>query len=86
MLVLRNDRVSWVESIGTKRVIHQPAGTLVLLNIDREHLLNVKYRSRSKPGVWAAAVIKDYPAWPTDEEVDDDIEAFYEQHTTQSEG
>jgi hypothetical protein len=55
LLVVRNDTDSYVESIGKyPPVFRQSAGTMIFLNIYREHRLWHKKGKDAPSGVWAA--------------------------------
>ena len=64
--VVRNDTGSWVKSQGVRANRNQPSGTVVLLDINHPHSLDVVGGQRNgKKGVWAAAVVHSFTRWPT---------------------
>lgn len=80
MLIVRNDTASWVAARDVPPIKHQPVGTFVLLDIDYDHMLDVKYRSRSKSGVWVAAIVKEFDAWPDKQAVTAAVDGFFKQY------
>lgn len=56
LLVIRDDCGSWVETRGTK-VQRQPPGTVMLLDVRKQHRLNCSGGRKAKPGVWLAVAI-----------------------------
>lgn len=80
MIILRNDTNSWVISENTKPIKLQPPGTLILLDIEHPHSLNTKGGKRSTPGVWIAAIIKEFEQWPSKRKVQMAVNEFFKDY------
>lgn len=72
--ILRNDLNSYVAT-KRKKVKKQPVGTLILLDIDKEHAL-IQPGDQNIHGVWAAVEVDDYSEWPSEEEIECSINTF----------
>lgn len=68
LLIIKNSFNGWVEAEGERPIIIQPRGTLLLLNVAREHRLMVKNEENGRQGVWLA-VCKDYQKKPSHTQV-----------------
>ncbi len=78
----RNDSNSWVWSQGTKAIKEQPIGSVIVLDIEREHGLNCKGGNKGKPGIWAAAIVARLTEYPSHEDLKKYLDEFVVEHKT----
>jgi hypothetical protein len=78
--VARNDTNSWVGSTGVPDIQRQPIGTVILLNIEKEHYLEQENGVDGIEGVWAAVLIEEFHKWPAKKDVTKSINDFLKEH------
>jgi hypothetical protein len=74
--VTRNDLDSWVWSQGKRSIKKQPMGSVIVLDIERDHGLNCKGGKRGRRGIWAAAIVARLTEYPSLKELKNLLDEF----------